>query len=81
MNGLPTNPEPAAGWRCYFETPEGLVLTAAESFASAEEASRWGRMILLYPAEFELQGPDDELVPATLVDPEAGVTVEPAVQG
>jgi len=51
-------------------------LTVPDSFASPEEAASWGRTVLLYPAEFELQDPDDEIVPATMAAPDAGVTVE-----
>jgi hypothetical protein len=63
-------------WRCYFETADGLVLTAAESFATAEEAASWGTLVLKNPDDFALEDPDDELVPATRAAVWAGVTVE-----
>jgi len=65
-------------WRCYFETSEGLVLATRESFETPEEAALWGGLVLRHPAEFELEDPDRELVPATLADASAGVTVEAA---
>lgn len=64
-------------WRCYFETADGLVLAAREQFADPEAAASWGAVILQNAAQFELEDPDGELVPATMVDAGAGLTVEP----
>jgi len=63
-------------WRCFFESPGGLVLSTADSFVSSEEALGWGQLVLRYPDEFELEDPDGEVVPATMASLEAGFTVE-----
>lgn len=63
-------------WRAYFEDINGRVLCSLQSWAQPEEAALWGNACLLRPEAFDLQDPDGYEVPGSLIDPDAGITVE-----
>lgn len=63
-------------WYCFFQTLEGIVLISQEGFDSSQHATMHGKMIMDRLEAFDLLDPDDELVPATLIDIDEGFTVE-----
>lgn len=65
-------------FRCYFETPSGMILVSEESFEDPEAAALWGSRILDNPDMFDLVNADDEVIPATEIDQELEYTVEGA---
>ena len=63
-------------WRCYFQTPDGTVLSTQEAFDSAEDAALYGEQIIANPDDYTLCDPDGYPVDASEFDPDAEFTVE-----
>jgi hypothetical protein len=65
-----------SGWRCYFNDGDGVVLRTLVSWDTPEEAAMWGQSWLRGDEELEVEDPRGEVLSASAIDAEAGLTVE-----